>query len=108
MSNEHGYAFQKEIQDSLEHLKQTKYGKLLYWERISDTKSYGMKCQKCFSPLFPNVIMPKVPADHIFIVAGKTCYIEEKSSRNTTSYNITYIKPHQLEKGFEIMDAGSH
>lgn len=106
MGKEHGYAYQKEVQDSLEYLKQTKYGKNLFWERIADTQSYGAKCQNCNTPFFPNIILPKVPADHRFLIYGKTCYIEEKASRNTTSYNVTYIKPHQLEAGFDIMDAG--
>lgn len=103
-----GYIFQSEITDSLKALKETKYGKGLYYERIVDTKAYGVRCQRCRYPIYPNLILPKQPADHLFIIFGKICYLEEKSTRNDVSYNITWIKPHQLSMGFDIVAAGGH
>lgn len=106
MSKRQGYQFQKEISQSLEKLKSEKYGRFLWWERIVDTKAWGIKCYKCGAPLFPKMMMPRQPADHLFIINSKICYIEEKSSENDVSYNITWIKPHQLKSAYEITDAG--
>ena len=106
MSKKSGYSFQKEISQSLQKLKEDKYFKYLYWERIVDTRAYGVKCYRCHAPLFPKMMMPKQPADHLFIINGKICYLEEKSTENPVSYNITWIKPHQMRAGFEIEDAG--
>ncbi len=103
-----GAAFQHEIGTSLQKLKDSKYGDSLYWERISDTAAYGARCYKCGEPLYPNMMMPKQPADHYFIFNSFIVFLEEKSSTNGTSYNMDWIKPHQLEKAIQIINAGGH
>ncbi len=98
MGQRHGYTFEAEIARALKSLRNT------YYHKLPDTHAFNPRCPSCGRD--PRLILPKQPADFLVIRNGVPYLVECKSSRNALSYNIKYIRTHQIESAREWEAAG--
>jgi penicillin-binding protein-related factor A (putative recombinase) len=84
----------------------------VYVHKFPDTHAfrgfgYCPNCEAKLKSKFPQeIILQKQPSDWLAVRNGKAYFIECKSTRNTVSYNITWIAEHQISDALEIEKAG--
>lgn len=104
MSIKQGYIFEDEIRRSILKLQETGFlDKRLWLYKMVDTHSFS------YVKNFTNkheFIVPKVPADFLLLYDGKPMFLEAKMTSRKTSYDLTWIKDHQIENGLELMAQG--
>ena len=100
MGTRHGYEFEREIQQSLARMPSVWAMKLI------DTRMAQSKCIHCGNPV-SGIIIPKQPADFLCVRHGKATFIECKSTRNSVSFDLNLIKPHQLQAGINLERKGA-
>ena len=106
MAIKQGYVFEDEIRRSIEQLAiEGKIdGTQLFCWKIVDTHSFS-KLSSLTSGL-KQFIVPKVTADYLVFYKGKGMLIECKMSSNKPSYNLGYIKQHQIDAGLQLQSQG--
>jgi len=82
-----GNLFEDETRNSLKKIEDAEEN--FMWLRYPDTRM--------FQYVNKNIIQPKSPCDFMAFTGGYSYFIECKSSQRTKSYDIRYIKDHQVE-----------
>jgi len=105
---QHGYAFEREIAQSIKKL-QDEGEEILFYKMIDTVAFDGMKipCPYCGQWLNNPFIAPKALADYLVVHKGVTFFIECKSSKNKTSFPIKNIRMHQLRAGLSWHTVGT-
>lgn len=93
-----GKAFEYEIATSLRHVKSNTPN--FVWYRIQDTQLLR------YATANKNITADTVPSDFMCLYKSKLCMIECKSSKNHSSYSLSYIKEHQIEDLLEVKRCG--
>lgn len=115
-STRHGYYFENEIRSELVAI-QLELGKdHVYFEKLMDTHIFKTLIRFARAQGFKNIAkftMPRQPADFFVVIDGTIIFIECKSSKVSTSFNIksAFIESdsgaHQLASSHKLLKAGA-
>jgi len=97
-----GYTYENEWSKSLKNARDLGYK--FWYNKLVDTKAldYSIRCQACGAKVYHNLILPKSISDWIIVNSQNTNFLENKSSKNKTSYPLVNIAPHQLKWGMQL------
>lgn len=92
-----GYIFEKEVAESLDNLQ---VESPLFYMKMVDTHAFDSLRKE-------GLILPKVPADYLIVYKGHAMFLECKSSRSKISYDLNWIKQHQIDSACDLEKAGA-